>query len=53
MATVIAPNAPLWPSRLTRARGVATDVFIVTAIVWAPPLALGALAALARWATAG
>ena len=46
--TVIAPNAPVSRTWLARAREVASDLVIATALVWALPLLLGAVAAVLR-----
>ena len=42
-------NGGAVPSRLARAWRVVSDLLLVTAIVWAVPLLLGALAAAVRW----
>jgi hypothetical protein len=47
---MIAPNAPVRRSRLTRAREIVTDLLIATALIWSLPLLVGALAALTRLA---
>ena len=44
--TMIAPNAPVFRTWLARARGVASDLVIATALVWALPLLLGAVSAI-------
>ena len=44
--TVIAPNATVSRTWLSRAWEVASDVVIATAVVWALPLLLAAMAAL-------
>jgi hypothetical protein len=41
---VIAPNAIVSRTWLSRAREVASDLLIATALVWALPLLLGAVA---------
>jgi hypothetical protein len=41
-------NPPMASSRLARAWEALSDVLLVTAIIWAVPLLLGALAALVR-----
>ena len=43
--TVIAPNAPVSRTWLARAWEVASDLVIATALVWALPLLLAAVAA--------
>ena len=48
-APVVGPNGGAVPSWLARAWRVASDLLLVTAIVWAVPLLLGALAAAVRW----
>jgi hypothetical protein len=45
---MIAPSAPVLPSRLARAREIGTDLLIATAIIWSLPLLLGAAAGLIR-----
>jgi hypothetical protein len=40
--------SPVAPTRLGIALGAVVDILIVTAILWIPILALGALAALVR-----
>ena len=44
--TVIAPNAAVSRTRLARAREVASDLLIATALIWALPLLFGVAAAL-------
>jgi hypothetical protein len=46
--TVIAPHAPASRTWLARAREVASDLVIATALVWALPLLLAAVAAVLR-----
>jgi len=46
--TVIAPNAPVSRTWLSRAWEVASDLVIATALVWALPLVLAAVAAVVR-----
>ena len=41
-------QGPVAESRLARVWSVASDLFIATAVIWAIPLALGAIAAVAR-----
>jgi hypothetical protein len=45
---MLAPNASVFPSRLTRAREIITDLLIATALIWSLPLLLGAGAGLIR-----
>jgi hypothetical protein len=47
MAHLPAPAGPT--SSLGRAFEVATDIVIATAVMWAPPLLLGAAAAVVRY----
>ena len=47
--TVIAPNAPVDQSRGRRAVGIARDLVIAVAVVWALPLAAALLVALGRF----
>ena len=46
--TVIAPNATIASTWLGRAWGVVSDVFLATAVVWAIPLLIAAVAALVK-----
>ena len=46
--TVIAPNAPVVVTWAARAWEALADLLIVTALVWAPVLLLGAVAAIFR-----
>ena len=48
--TMIAPNAPVSRTWLARARGVASDLVIATALVWALPLLLALVTAVVRLA---
>ena len=50
---MIAPNATVLPSRLARAREVAADLVIATALIWSLPLLLGAGAGLIRLLVSG
>jgi hypothetical protein len=43
-----APNATVFPSRLTRTREIVSDLVIATALIWSLPLLLGAGAGLIR-----
>jgi hypothetical protein len=45
---MIAPHAPVFMTWLARAREVASDLVIATALVWALPLLLGAVTAVLR-----
>jgi hypothetical protein len=40
--------SPVVPTKMGRALGAVVDIVIVTAILWVPILALGALAAVVR-----
>ena len=47
-STVIAPNASVSRTRFARGWDVASDLVLATALIWALPLMLGAIAAVVR-----